>query len=234
MTKVRPDSKGSCSHGVNIPWGESWQANCRQFLPFQSFGIGQDICCIGNSKTICFGDDCDLLSSNINSVSSKMTLLVSCWVRTDFPRPLLVLLYYKWLLGLGFLYGCGIQRHHEMPFALPPTCWRHVEVSLFGASSMIYHTMTSQSIPFLFYRRSLLIITVIWITYIKSGKGKGKKYNHSWCYSSFTKQFYNSVLSLYAYFNEAFIIKIFILNLTIRQICFSNVLPSYDLNTLDA
>ena len=37
-----------------------------------------------NSKTICFGDDCDLLSSNINSVSSKMTLLVSCWVRTDF------------------------------------------------------------------------------------------------------------------------------------------------------
>ena len=36
-----------------------------------------------------------------------------------------------------------------MPFALPPTCWRHVDVSIFGASSMIYHIITSQSIPFL-------------------------------------------------------------------------------------
>lgn len=56
-------------------------------FPFQSFRIWflEDRTFVSyNSKTICFGDDCDLLSSNINSVSSKMTLLVSCWVRTDF------------------------------------------------------------------------------------------------------------------------------------------------------
>lgn len=41
------------------------------------------------------------------------------------------------------------------------------------------------------------------------------------------------MLSLYAYFNEALIIKIFILNLTITQIHFSQFFHSYNFNSLD-
>ena len=37
-----------------------------------------------NSGAICFGNDCDLFSSNVNPVFSKRTLPVSCWYDEGF------------------------------------------------------------------------------------------------------------------------------------------------------
>ena len=53
-------------------------------FPFQSFRIWflEDRTFVSyNSKTICFGDDSDLLSSNINSVSSKRGTFLSWIIR---------------------------------------------------------------------------------------------------------------------------------------------------------
>ena len=87
MTKVDPTAKVHAPVELTSLERRADRLMAENSFPFQSFRIWflEDRTFVGyNSKTICFGDDCDLLSSNINSVSSKMTLLVSCWVKTDF------------------------------------------------------------------------------------------------------------------------------------------------------
>ena len=87
MTKVDPTAKVHAPMELTSLERRADRLIAENSFPFQSFRIWflEYRTFVGyNSKTICFGDDCDLLSSNINSVSSKMTLLVSCWVKTDF------------------------------------------------------------------------------------------------------------------------------------------------------
>ena len=168
-----------------------------------------------------------------------MTLLVSCWYKKDLRDHPGAVILHRITRSRGHLYGYdwgGTAKRlsflSQAAEATEKTIWGLISKAL----TLLYNDFTINS-TFLFairfppsYYSNIDCLCKIW----KRKKKRKKGVSLLRMPFNFTKQFCNSdAFFICVILVKFWFKKFFILNLTITQVCFSNVFHSYNFNSLD-